>query len=71
VTAYEVLRAPRQETLRLRGLNIHLRRWGPAPSEREAPVLLLHGWQDTGDTFQFMVDAFKRDWPLIDRKSVV
>jgi pimeloyl-ACP methyl ester carboxylesterase len=28
-------------------------------------VLLLHGWQDTGDTFQFVVDALKRDWPLI------
>jgi pimeloyl-ACP methyl ester carboxylesterase len=29
------------------------------------PVFLLHGWQDTGDTFQFMVDAFKEDWPLV------
>ena len=65
MTAYQVLRAPRHETLRVRGLAIHLRRWGPAPSERQAPVLLLHGWQDTGDTFQFMVDAFKRDWPLL------
>lgn len=27
-------------------------------------MVLLHGWQDTGDTFQFMVDAFARDWPL-------
>jgi len=27
-------------------------------------VVLLHGWQDTGDTFQFMVDHFARDWPL-------
>jgi pimeloyl-ACP methyl ester carboxylesterase len=25
----------------------------------------LHGWQDTGDTFQFMVDAFEQDWPLV------
>ena len=32
--------------------------------ERAAAVLLLHGCQDTGDTFQFMVDAFERDWPL-------
>ena len=29
------------------------------------PVFLLHGWQDTGDTFQFMVDAFHGDWPLV------
>jgi len=29
------------------------------------PVFLLHGWQDTGDTFQFMVDAFREEWPLV------
>jgi len=62
---YPVLRAPRHDTVRLRGLDIHLTVWGPAPSESEPPVFLLHGWQDTGDTFQFMVDAFKRDWPLV------
>jgi pimeloyl-ACP methyl ester carboxylesterase len=31
----------------------------------EPPIFLLHGWQDTGDTFQFMVDEFTRDWPLM------
>ena len=62
---YPVLRAPRHDTVRLRGLDIHLTLWGPEPSESEPPVFLLHGWQDTGDTFQFMVDAFKRDWPLV------
>jgi len=25
---------------------------------------LLHGFQDTGDTFQFLVDEFGRDRPL-------
>jgi len=64
VTAYRVRRAPRHETLRIRGLDIHLTRWGPEPSAAALPVFLLHGWQDTGDTFQFMVDAFQRDWPL-------
>jgi pimeloyl-ACP methyl ester carboxylesterase len=28
-------------------------------------VFLLHGWQDTGDTFQFMVDALRGDWALV------
>jgi len=65
VTEYQVLRAPRHETLRVRGLDIHLRRWGPAPSDSAPPVFLLHGWQDTGDSFQFMVDAFERDWSLV------
>jgi pimeloyl-ACP methyl ester carboxylesterase len=64
VGPYQVLRAPRREMLRVRGLDIHFRRWGPAPSSAAPLVLLLHGWQDTGDTFQFLVDAFKREWPL-------
>ncbi len=60
-----MLRVPRHETMRVRGLDLHLTRWGPDPSESNLPVFLLHGWQDTGDTFQFMVDEFKRDWPLV------
>ena len=62
---YQVRRVPRHESLRVRGLDLHLTRWGPAPSSGQAPVILLHGWQDTGDTFQFMVDAFAGDWPLV------
>jgi pimeloyl-ACP methyl ester carboxylesterase len=64
VAAYRALRTPRHEVLRVRGLDIHLTRWGPEPGS-VAPVFLLHGWQDTADTFQFMVDAFARDWPLV------
>jgi len=26
---------------------------------------MLHGWLDAGETFQFIVDAFKKDWPVI------
>jgi len=65
VTAYQVLREPRHETLRLRGLDMHLTRWGPPPSQSVPPVFLLHGWLDAGATFQFMVDALQRDWPLV------
>jgi pimeloyl-ACP methyl ester carboxylesterase len=65
MNTYRVLRPPRHETLRVRGLDLHLTRWGPQPSDSAAPVFLLHGWADTGDTFQFMVDAFGGDWPLV------
>jgi pimeloyl-ACP methyl ester carboxylesterase len=65
MTAYQSRRIPRDETLRLRGLEIHLTRWGPKPGGSDLPVFLLHGWQDTGATFQFMVDAFERDWPAV------
>jgi pimeloyl-ACP methyl ester carboxylesterase len=65
VTAYQVRRMPRHEILRVRGLDIHLTRWGPPPARSDSPVFLLHGFQDTGDTFQFMVDALEGDWPLV------
>jgi pimeloyl-ACP methyl ester carboxylesterase len=65
VTAYQVRRAPRHETVRIRGLDIHLTRWGPPPSRAESPVFFLHGFQDTGDTFQFMVDALQGDWAIV------
>jgi pimeloyl-ACP methyl ester carboxylesterase len=44
---------------------MHVTRWGPEPSVRQPPLFLLHGWLDAGETFQFMVDALKRDWPII------
>jgi len=65
VAAYQARRPPRHEIRRLRGIDIHLTRWGPEPTDAVPPVLLLHGWQDTGDTFQFMVDALQEDWPLV------
>jgi pimeloyl-ACP methyl ester carboxylesterase len=50
--------------VRLRGLDIHVTRWGPPPDASKPPVVLLHGWLDTCDTFQFMVDAFDQERPL-------
>ena len=65
MTHYQTLRPPRHEVREVRGLKTHLSWWGPPPSASTPPVLLLHGWQDTGDTFQFMVDAFEQDFPLV------
>jgi pimeloyl-ACP methyl ester carboxylesterase len=58
---YVPRRPPRHETVVVRGIDHHLTRWGP---ESDDPVVLLHGWADTADTFQFLVDALDRDWPL-------
>jgi pimeloyl-ACP methyl ester carboxylesterase len=44
---------------------MHLTRWGPPPAALQPPVFLLHGWLDAGETFQFIVDALKKDWPVI------
>jgi pimeloyl-ACP methyl ester carboxylesterase len=55
-------RLPRHETRMVRGLAHHVTRWGPGSDD---PVVLLHGWADTADTFQFLVDALEADWPLV------
>ena len=43
---------------------MHVTRWGPQPGP-QPPLLLLHGWLDAGETFQFIIDALKKDWPVI------
>ena len=65
MATYHALRQPRHETLRVRGLSMHVTRWGPLPSPAEPPLFLLHGWLDAGETFQFVVDAFQKDRPII------
>jgi pimeloyl-ACP methyl ester carboxylesterase len=60
--SYQPRRLPHHATLPLRGLTHHLTRWGP---EVATPLVFLHGWLDTSDTFQFVVDAFRRDHPIV------
>jgi pimeloyl-ACP methyl ester carboxylesterase len=43
----------------VRGLRHRVLRWGP-PSQQ--PIVLLHGFQDCAETWQFLVDALPRDW---------
>jgi pimeloyl-ACP methyl ester carboxylesterase len=47
--------------LRIRGVDQRVMRWGP---DSDAPVLLLHGWGDSSDSFQFIADEIAPDWPL-------
>jgi len=59
--SYESRRAPHTEILTVRGLRHRVTWWGDrAPT----PVVLLHGFQDCGATWQFLADRLPRDWPL-------
>jgi pimeloyl-ACP methyl ester carboxylesterase len=50
------------EFVTIRGLKLHCRRWG----EQDAPLLfMLHGYQDESASWQFTVDAFKKDWQVV------
>jgi pimeloyl-ACP methyl ester carboxylesterase len=56
------MKSSRSESLTIRGMQYHLRHWG----DTNAPVLfMLHGWMDVSASFQFLVDALKRDWHVI------
>ncbi|HEY6863391.1 MAG TPA: alpha/beta hydrolase [Burkholderiales bacterium] len=46
----------------VRGLRYHCRCWGRAG---QPALFLLHGWMDVSASFQFLVDAFARDWRVI------
>ena len=48
--------------LRRQALPHRLLRWGPVSDD---PVLLLHGFLDCAETFQFLVDALPRDWSFV------
>jgi len=46
----------------IRGVDYQVSEWG----ESSLPLLvLLHGWNDTGSSFQFFVDALQKDWFVI------
>lgn len=59
---YEPRRSPSFRRLSIRGLDYHITCWGDAEA---APVFLLHGFMDTGTSFQFLADAMADDWFLI------
>jgi len=51
---YAPRRPPESDERTVRGLRMHLTRW---PGTDPLPIVLLHGFMDSGDTFQFLVDA--------------
>lgn len=54
-------RPPRHEFLTVRGLRHRILRWGPPG---EAPLVLLHGFMDTAETWQFVADRLPDSWAL-------
>jgi pimeloyl-ACP methyl ester carboxylesterase len=56
---YQVLRPFRVDRVALRGMNYHVRLWGPEHSDAP-PLVLVHGWMDVGASYQFVVDAFSQ-----------
>jgi pimeloyl-ACP methyl ester carboxylesterase len=55
------LRKSDSQFLEIRGLRYHVRRWSAAGAPK---MVLLHGWMDVSASFQFLVDALRRDWDV-------
>lgn len=58
---YKALRASRHEDVTVRGLRHRVTWWGERTS---SPIVLLHGFQDCGATWQFLADCLPGDWSL-------
>ena len=56
--SYRPVRPLQNQSLDARGLRFHVYRW---PGQDPEPLILLHGWGDTGETFQFLVDCLSVD----------
>ena len=59
--SYQPLRAPHAEFLTVRGLRHRVTWWG---DHSPTPVVLLHGFQDCGATWQFLADRLPPQWSL-------
>jgi pimeloyl-ACP methyl ester carboxylesterase len=59
--SYQTLRPPHHETLTVRGLRHRITWWGERTG---SPIVLLHGFQDCGATWQFLADRLPADWSL-------
>jgi pimeloyl-ACP methyl ester carboxylesterase len=61
-SSYQCLQQRRSKQLSIRGYEYCIYEWGAA----DAPLFFyLHGWADTGASFQFVVDALESGWRII------
>jgi len=59
---YSPVQHGRRREFDIRGARYSVTEWG----DSGAPLFLfLHGWADTGSTFQFVVDALEGDWHIV------
>ena len=62
MTSYIPLRPSRHDHLNVRGLKHRLTWWGEPGDD---PIVLLHGFQDCGETWQFLADCLPDTWSLV------
>jgi pimeloyl-ACP methyl ester carboxylesterase len=61
---YQAKRISHSEFVPIRKLNYHVRVWGK-PTPDSIPLVLVHGWMDVAASYQFVVDALRREHYVI------
>ena len=61
-TVYQPSVRRRSKRIKLRGIDHHINTWG---EDGQSLLVYLHGWGDTGSTFQFVADCLGRDWQVV------
>ena len=62
VSTYSARKPARGNTHRVRGLDYYINEWG----DPDGPLIVfLHGWGDSGATFQFVIDELVERWHVI------
>jgi len=56
------MKTPRSRFVAIRGLDYHVREWGPDGAPR---LWMLHGWMDVSASFQFVVDELALEWHIL------
>lgn len=51
-----------QHTIDARGITLKVQTWG---NPSHPPLLLLHGWMDCSDSWQFVLEELQQDWYVI------
>ncbi len=59
---YQAARTPRSSMQTIRGIDYHVTEWGPPDGDL---LFYLHGWGDTGSSFQFVVDRLSDRWRIV------
>ena len=59
---YQPIQRSLRREFEIRGANYSVTEWG----DPNAPLIVfLHGWADTGSTFQFVVDTMQDEWHVV------
>ncbi|MFT5133480.1 MAG: pimeloyl-ACP methyl ester carboxylesterase [Gammaproteobacteria bacterium] len=62
MTKYQAVKKSKTLKQDVRGLQYAVHTWGKPEAK---PLFLLHGWADTGRSFQFVADALSDEWFII------